>query len=94
MTTRKAHVVNYDESFRGSPENYVYRTGHCLPSIAPTTILAHDGKCRDAFPDAALDIWVESQPSSGVRRVSALWRALVRVRRNTRRQLCNREPGR
>lgn len=75
MTTRKAHVVYYAESFCGLSETYVYRTAQCVSSIAPTTILTHDRNHRDAFPDAALDIWVEPQTSSGVRRVSALWRA-------------------
>jgi hypothetical protein len=56
MTTRKAHVVYYAESFCGLSEIYVHRTAQCLSSIAPTTILTHDRNHRDVFPDAALDI--------------------------------------
>jgi hypothetical protein len=75
MTTRKAHAVYYAESFCSLSETYVYRTAQCLSAIVPTTILTHDRNHRDVFPDAALDIWVEPQTSSGVRRVSASWRA-------------------
>ena len=75
MTTREAHIVYYAESFCGLFETYVYRSAECLSSVAPTMILTHDRKHRDAYLDAALDIWVEPQTSSGVRRVSALWRA-------------------
>jgi hypothetical protein len=74
MTTRTAHVVYYAESFCSLSETYVYRTAQCLSSIVPTTTVTHDRNHRDAFPDAALDIWVEPQTSSGVRRVSAFWR--------------------
>jgi len=56
-------------------ETYVYQTAQCLSSYRANGILTHDRNHRDAFPDAALDIWVEPQTSSGVRRVSASWRA-------------------
>lgn len=77
MTTREAHVVYYAESFCGLSETYIYRTAHCLSSIAPTTILTHERKHREAFPDGALDIWVEPRTSGRARRVVDLLRAWV-----------------
>jgi hypothetical protein len=72
VTTRETHVFYYAESFCGLSETCVYRTAHYLSSIAPTTILTHEPKHREAFLDGALDIWIEPQTSGGVRRVSAL----------------------
>lgn len=98
MTTREAHVIYYAESFCGLSETYVYRTAQCLSSIAPTTILTHDRKHSDAYPDAALDIWVEPQTSSAFHRVSALWRAWfvcgILDSRSLRSELLTRIAGR
>lgn len=75
MTTRETHVFYYAESFCGLSETYVYRTAQCLSSFAPTTILTHERKHREAFLDGALDIWIEPQTSGRARRVVDLLRA-------------------
>lgn len=74
MTTREPHIVYYAESFCGLSETYVYRTAKCLSSILPTTILTHERKHREAFPDDALHIWVEPRTLGRARRVVDLLR--------------------
>ncbi|PYR31612.1 MAG: hypothetical protein DMF90_25265 [Acidobacteria bacterium] len=75
MTRDPTQVVYYAESFCGLSETYVYRTAQCLSAIAPTTILTHERKHHQAFPDNGLNIWVEPRVSRTPARLVAFARA-------------------